>query len=197
MYALPDKQKYPLDTKEQIEQAIDYFKKFEDRFSPTDRVTFAENLVKQASASGISVPPEIEMAVPTDIRPEWKELVMMRKNFLSPKDQEKLASLVEFNKRDLRKLAAELEKFDVETGGDRYWGSLIPDPWQSIFTHIKDVYAIKIAGEPIEMDKASKVLSKLANTKIFKDPYKSMLNVNEVGKLSEPAQYLVRKLING
>lgn len=44
-YALPDKKKYPLDTKEQVSAAAEYLTKYASYFDTLDRITFANNVL--------------------------------------------------------------------------------------------------------------------------------------------------------
>lgn len=48
-WALPDAQRYPLDTGDQVKAAIDYFDRYKTRFSYDERRVFADSLVKCAS----------------------------------------------------------------------------------------------------------------------------------------------------
>jgi len=47
-YALPGKEKYPLETEEQVKLANDYFGKYLEKFHPVERATIAANIEKRA-----------------------------------------------------------------------------------------------------------------------------------------------------
>jgi hypothetical protein len=52
-YALPTKQKYPIETAEQIKTAAAYFDKYLGKMHPAERVAIAENMEKRASELGV------------------------------------------------------------------------------------------------------------------------------------------------
>lgn len=54
-YALPQKAKYPIDTKEQVKTAALYFNRYVNQFHPAERAAMAQNLEKRASELGIGI----------------------------------------------------------------------------------------------------------------------------------------------
>lgn len=54
-YALPQKQKYPIDTVEQVKTASAYLGKYLTQLAPSDRVAMATNIEKRAAALGVAL----------------------------------------------------------------------------------------------------------------------------------------------
>ena len=54
-YALPSKQKYPIETEEQVKTAAAYFTKYLGNFHPAERVAIASTMEKRASELGVDV----------------------------------------------------------------------------------------------------------------------------------------------
>jgi hypothetical protein len=55
LYALPDQQRYPLDSYDEVEKAAAYFDKWHKRMSPEMRREYCQNMVKRASVLSIPV----------------------------------------------------------------------------------------------------------------------------------------------
>lgn len=52
-YALPDQEKYPIDSKIAINSSIDYFNKYANDFMPSEALQFANNVKRAASEQGV------------------------------------------------------------------------------------------------------------------------------------------------
>ncbi|HUV85265.1 MAG TPA: hypothetical protein VMV86_06100 [Methanosarcinales archaeon] len=54
-YALPEKEKYPIETEEQVKLANDYFGKYIEKFHPIERASIASNIEKRAEAMNVNL----------------------------------------------------------------------------------------------------------------------------------------------
>lgn len=54
-FALPNQNKYPIDTKEQVKTASAYFNRYMNQFHPAERAAMAVNLEKRASELGVGL----------------------------------------------------------------------------------------------------------------------------------------------
>ncbi len=137
-YALPSEEKYPLDDYRQIKTAGVYFEEFHRDFKPAHRHEYAVNLLKRASAVGLTMgdmalrygnqkyASHDGMQVAYEVRDKecaWDETGrgMLQELF------EKRAEL------DPEVFALALGEFDKTAGLTAHYDGLIPDPFLSTF----------------------------------------------------------------
>lgn len=134
-WALPHKERYPLDSVEQIEKAASYFNRYYKDFDPVDRLTFATNTTQACKIAGISVTGVLEDYANLDIHSfndNFNRHVSMRKNFVKEADLEDVHLYDELLEKSAElgvvNSARALEAIDSRFGLEPLWGNRLADP---------------------------------------------------------------------
>jgi len=186
--------KYPINTKEQVKLAMDYFDAHLKKFSPYDRVVIASGIKKQAAALKVSADkPWIHNYSRIEKRaaaysPEFEAAIKRRKDFMRTHGIEKVASQgLPINAEQLLDKIAEhkdewkpvtmvqnLAEFDKLAGLDQEYDVNISDPIMSVVgSNVRPKFdGIKIAGSFTSYDLAdlrcdSEAIEKIAA--VFED----------------------------
>ena len=147
---------YPIETKEQVKTAEDYFTKYLTNFSPVDRVVAATNLEKRASLVGVALKEDwvtnysrmTKEASP--VSPTFEANLMMRKEACDNKELtpalDKIAQLKNEGASG-KLLVAAIDEFDKTAGLYSNYDSSIMD---SVFTvygclHNPEFDSVKLA----------------------------------------------------
>lgn len=136
-YALPEKRKYPISTKEHVKTAVAYFQEHANKFSPLDAMTFASRV--KTAAETLAVPFEDTMIdkyaslTSSKFNEDYKHHIGMRKGFVSAEDAGVYDELLEKSaKLGVIKTASYLEKVDSKLGISDQWNHGVADPYISI-----------------------------------------------------------------
>lgn len=139
LYALPSKQKYPLDDYGQVKMAAAYFDEHSRAMPLEDRREYCQNLSKRANALNIPYSNLIASYASDDWGEdeEVKIALDLRRQLLTRDDELNLLDRVEAVK-EASGLGPEdftylLHEFDVRTGLDAHYDQDIPDPYISTF----------------------------------------------------------------
>lgn len=142
VYALPVQRKYPLDNYVQVKTASGYFDDFYKDFDPADRHEYAMNLVKRASALGISVSDTARRyGASTYASDEDIKVAYEVRDKTCAWDDSARAMLHElFEKRaelDPEVFALALTEFDKTAGINHEYDRTVPDAYFSTFGDAK------------------------------------------------------------
>lgn len=129
---------YPIDTFEQVEQAIDYWEQHWTAFQPVERHEYAVKTAARANELGIRIPDDMDRYGSTEYAPDIEAHLASRRVELQKKEaalytelQEKRASV------SPEQFVEILETLDHELGLDKYYGGVIKDPYYSTFGNAK------------------------------------------------------------
>jgi len=147
MYALRDK--YPINSKPELEKAAAYFDRYLTRFSPDDRVIIAVNMSKQASALSVDIDrPWIDnysrMVKTGQYSPEFAKRMNDRKTFIKnasiqgTSGADKLAALIDkvvasHDKVESVKMVGVVAEIDKQANLCGLYDSKISDPVMTVF----------------------------------------------------------------
>jgi hypothetical protein len=131
-YALGDK--YPIDSYQDVERAVDYWSQHWPAMSPEDRREYAVKTAARASELGITITEELERYGAQEYAPDIEAHIASRKASL-PKEaasvyaelQTKMASM------EPEEFATVLGEMDKVAGLVPYYGGTIKDPFYSTF----------------------------------------------------------------
>lgn len=147
-YAIGDR--YPLDSYEQVKAASAYFDEFGKRMNPADRREYCTNLVKRASALGISISDEARKYGSESFAPEEEIKVALdaRRTLLDDKKLvtalDKLASVR--GQMDPEFFCMTLSEFDKTAGLDFLYDRDVPDPFFSTYGFEKEATFSEVIG---------------------------------------------------
>jgi len=136
-FALPSKQRYPLDSYLQVKQATAYFMENLGLIEPRDRHEYCENLVKRASALAVEVGELIEKYGSTTYASTEEVHIALdgRRSVLKDESHGELLDKLAEARPLMPPLAFAdaLSEFDKLSGLNDYYGQDIPDPYFSTF----------------------------------------------------------------
>jgi cell division protein ZapA (FtsZ GTPase activity inhibitor) len=165
-YAIANSE-YPIETKDQLVKAAEYFDKYLTRFHPIQRVEAASNIEKQASLLGVNIDHDwvknySRAMTSNQVSPDFVKSANMRKlscagkNFGEDFDANKVIdSITSLEKTaDPKKLVDMLFDFDKHAGLRYAWDTYILDPVMTVFgSNSNPEYdAVKIAGDMTNYD---------------------------------------------
>jgi hypothetical protein len=144
-YALPSKNRYPLDSYSHVELASQYFDKYASAFTPDERREYCLNLVPRADELGIKVADEARQYAAVEWGTDEKTAfgyTMRRQACGDIADFADTLDLLYEKKAEIdpELFAATLAEFDKLAGLDHEYDRSIPDPYASVF-------GVKIAEE--------------------------------------------------
>lgn len=148
--------KYPLNSATSVKEANDYFDNYKNDFAPKQRREYAVKVASVSERYGLPISDSIAEYSSNELNPNVEEHLQYRINILKmePIDTsdavwtlDKLASVVGGVEPEV--LADALTRFDKKNGLDRYWGSDIMDPYQSVFT--KEASGFKAPEETVHV----------------------------------------------
>jgi hypothetical protein len=164
-WALPDMEKYPLNTSEDVQQAIDYFTTYEDKFKQAEKFVFSVNTAKAARDLNVKVNPKTDKIAKYaslnmfNLGTNAKYFLRTRKNLAGVEFEdvyneleEKLASY-ENNPMALSELLTQL---DMKTGLSRLWGTVIEEPITTCMDSIK-TSSMKIDSKEVSLTELQKI----------------------------------------
>lgn len=137
-YALPDKQKYPINTKASINSSIDYFNKYANEFMPSEALEFAHNVKRAASENEVDISDTaIEKFASLNTKAFNEEFSLHlkgRKRFLKEADYKVYGEIEKYaSESEATKVAQLLERADAKLGLDEHWGRGISNPAFAVF----------------------------------------------------------------
>lgn len=128
--------KYPIDTWDQVKLAEDYYFEYHNEIDPHTRRHYAVKLAARSEDIGYPLHDRIKEAGATSYAHHGhiKQALESRKVAIEPSQRGMLDSLFEKTaSMHPDEYAESLRQFDVHTGLDNGWGSVILDPWASTF----------------------------------------------------------------
>lgn len=170
-YALKDK--YPIETAEQVKTAVDYFDKFIGRFAPMDRVTAATNIEKRADDLSVDVDRDWitnyarVMKKEAQMSPDFDRNIEARKQLCQQRhttvmahgEQVKAAELLDrvLEHRDVMPnivLMKAIAEFDKQASLTPEYDNRITDPVITVFGSLTNPKfdAVKVAGDMTDYD---------------------------------------------
>lgn len=137
-YALPDKQKYPINSTSSINSSIDYFNKYANDFMPSEALQFANNVKKAALENSVDISDtaiEKFASLNTEAYNEEFSLHLKgRKRFLKEADFKVYGDIEKYaDENNATKVAQILERADTKLGLDEHWGRGISNPAFAVF----------------------------------------------------------------
>lgn len=164
-YALPDEQRYPLASKEDVEAAIEYFDIYEDHFKQAEKLVYALNTAQAAKNYEINLDDskhkiaEFSNLNPECLNQDLPAHLSIRKYLASDEYTEVYnefeAKLAEFE-NPLQIMDA-LTKIDTEAGLSLMWGSALEDPIKCCLQPIKTA-SIRIDGRTLTLTDMQRLL---------------------------------------
>ena len=134
IFALPEYQKYPLDTIEDVKSAADYFGKYASKMEPEYRPVYARNVMDRAQELKLEVTDEIvKYAMPVYKDGNIIAQHLKQRIHIAPDAKEtitKLASLA--SHVDPLDFTRVLEEVDRKHGLNNQWGKMIPTPEDTV-----------------------------------------------------------------
>ncbi len=137
-HALPKKKKYPIDTKEMVKKAEEYFNTYYREFDIDERIEFAKNASEQMSKLDMEPGNIITKYASLNIskyNPEIEYHIKSRKNIIHSDEMKSLYE--ELNEKTAEwepiKVAKAMSKLDKENGLSHYYGTSIEDPMTAVF----------------------------------------------------------------
>ena len=172
-YALPDKRKYPISTKEHVKTAVAYFEEHANKFSPIEAMTFASRV--KTAADTLSVPYSETMIdkyaslTSSKFNADYRHHISMRKGFVSSEDAGVYDELLEKSaKYGVIKTAEYLEKVDSKLGISDQWNHGIADPYISILGMKKEANCSH-KGKKIKASMLKKAAENVVDADTLKD----------------------------
>lgn len=163
-YALPKKKRYPLNSKEEVEKAAEYFDKYANSFDSMERLTFAMNTCKEAELQEVPLHGKIAKYAGiniSDFNENYPSHINIRKKYLLNEEDfgiyeellEKSASL------GVQTSARALEAIDLHYGLDKLWGTKLADPILSTCSMQKEA-EVEIDGTYVSRSQLNSLLRK-------------------------------------
>jgi len=196
-YALPNK--YPIETKDQLEKTANYFDKYLTRFHPADRLRAATAIEKRAN--DLNVPLDMgwvknyaRAIVGDHISPDFSRNMDMRKHACANKEITiagkafKANDLIDSIKSNIDKEAAfdmvdAIFEFDKRAGLEYQWDKSILDPIMTVFGSLHnpnfDKTAALVPGSLEEQ--LLRYGQRMIRHDLVKHPIKTMEEVSEKG----------------
>jgi len=215
-------EKFPIETKEQIKTASDYFSKYIQRFTPMDRVVAAVNIEKRAAALDVDITePWIlnysrVMKKGAGYSPDFEDNIKLRKEACAKLNSkvnlnEKTIPAVEFldkiasQKKEIPGIAMmkALQEFDKLANLEQFYDNDIVDPAMSVFGSLNNPKfdSVKVAGDITNYDLISAAMNpekmeKISNSfgKDISDKFKAD-PVKTASDMAIPEQSLLEELI--
>ena len=210
-YALPHKNKYPIETAEQVKTASVYFTKHLSSFSPIEKAVVAGALEKRAHDLGISV--DVPWAKNYEPKATYSKdfgtFMGMRKQASAGKKINNVDAVVLLEKIASKKdemppsqMIELLSEFDKRAGIEALYDMTIRDPIHTVYGSISPViekYAEGITETDLTKSAANEtVISKLAaafGKEMATDFSKSPVGIYE--SMPEPEKALIADIIKG
>lgn len=148
-FALPAEKKYPIDTPEEIKRAAAYFMEHKDRFSGSNRRTFAAEVVKAAGDDSIRIDLDTAWRLESEaglgrLAPSWKRVFHSRIKLASLNGNADLTTVLEKEASaapsDPVALAGMLREVDRACKWD------LPDPLTELISDTPTTATEKLAG---------------------------------------------------
>ena len=125
---------YPVDTKDQVKMATDYFQEYWREFEPGQRREYCVKLAERLQAHLMPVPENVQRYSSDTYSSDLENHVAYRKNFVDQSLHDVLDTLVSQQEHIRPDTFAEaLSAFDKTAGIDRYWDSKLYDPYKTTF----------------------------------------------------------------
>jgi len=125
---------YPVDTKDQVKMATEYFNEYWRDFEPAQRREYCVKLAERLEAHLMPVPENIGRYSSDTYSSDLENHVAYRKNFVDQSLHDVLDTLVSQQEHIRPDTFAEaLSAFDKTAGIDRYWDSKLYDPYKTTF----------------------------------------------------------------
>lgn len=209
-YAIANKE-YPIETKDQLIKAAEYFDKYLTRFHPLQRVEAASNIEKQAACLGVNIDSDwvktysrsvsSEQVSPDFVKSaEMRKLACKGKNLGEEFDADKVIdSIISLEKKaSAKKLVDLLFDFDKHAGLRYAWDTYIPDPIMTVFgSRAHPEYdAVKVAGDMTNYDikrvacdearveKIASVMGQDFKDKFTKNPVQAVIDLGSMEKVA-------------
>lgn len=203
--------KYPIDTKEQLTKAAEFFDKNLSRFHPDDRVKIASNLDSQASELKVNlnqgwITNYTRMEKSAKLSPNFHNSMKLRKeacvrNNVSlpsiegvdspPAPSDIIDEIIKTSgDHSTKEVLATLIEFDKRAGLEYLYDHQIMDPYLTVFGDINnpEFDSVKIAGDATQYDlvRASRDHEKLAAIKEkFGEDFASEFDKNPITSISK------------
>ncbi len=165
-FALPDEQRYPLSTQSDVQQAIEYFNIYEDKFKQAEKLVYSMNTAAAARRFKVDLTTEDKIAKYASLNPHYmnKEVELhlnLRKNLVDEKYETLYSELQEkvadFKENPLA-FADILTKIDTEAGLAPLWGGVLENPVVCCLDRIKTA-AVKLDGRTITLSDVQQLLN--------------------------------------
>jgi len=164
-FALPDEKRYPITNKEEVQQAIEYFNIYEDKFKQAEKLVYAWNTAAAARTFGVPISEESKISKYASLNPHYLNQQVglhleLRKNLVDEKYEvlydELKTKTSEFETNPLA-FADILTKVDTEAGLAPMWGGIIENPVIVALDRIKTA-SIKIDGRTVTLNDIKQLL---------------------------------------
>ena len=171
-YALPDKHKYPIDTKEHVKLAVDYFEEHATKFSPLDAITYASRVKTAAEKNAISYTDTMiekyASLTSSKFNEDYKYHINMRKKLVKDEDKSVYDELLEKSAGfGVIKTAEYLERVDTRLGVSEQWGHKLADPYISVLGMKKEANC-KYKGKTVKASMLKKAAENIVDAETLK-----------------------------
>ena len=123
----------PLDTRGDVEAAIQYFQEEAPYIHPRERRGLALPIEKRASALSIQVPLDLTRYAGDSYAPDLQAQLEARKNLLGEEGELYSLLVKQASKMSPDVFAEALASLDTQTGLSDYWDGYVPDPYYTTF----------------------------------------------------------------
>jgi hypothetical protein len=157
--------RFPLDSYDEVEQAVSWFNNYYQSLHPEERREFAVNIVNRADELAIPVSPLIEKYASSEYAPDGdiRVAVAMRMQHWADGSPERglLQELLDkYASMHPDSFCEALRIFDESTGLNREWDSTIYDPWFSTYgVEKRGEWVFEHAGERLTSDQLRQLVS--------------------------------------
>jgi hypothetical protein len=153
IWALPSQGKYPITTKTQITEGLDYFEKYAAQMHPRHRHEFSANIQKQASRLKVNIDKYklvLQKYASRTIAPEYKANLSKRMELVNDKGRKFLNKLayIYISPEEIEKAAQIIESFDVKNSISQHWDKHIQNPYTTFYGIEKRAeYSFEASGQ--------------------------------------------------
>lgn len=161
-YALPSRERYPIDTPELVKKAADYFEQHWKDMPFSERFEMASSLLQADYPEGHGPTETIEKFASCDYTDHAPSVIRQRANFAHLESWpaqgreavEVMAKAAEARELPARRLMFMLEAFDKEAGLVPFWNTKILDPAETFAAgdprhYVGDDYVTSVGGSPV------------------------------------------------
>ena len=172
-YALPDKHKYPIDSKEHVKLAVDYFEENATKFSPLDAIVYAGRVKTAADKTAVSYTDTMiekyASLTSSKFNDDYKYHINMRKKLVKEDEANVYDELLEKSaKLGVIKTAEYLEKIDTTLGVNDQWGHKLADPYISVIGMKKEA-SCSYKGKKVKASMLKKAAENVVDADTLKD----------------------------